>query len=265
MKRTITMILAFVLLFAFAACSAKQDADGQSAPSTSPQGDSSQSTDKVITFPDSYLEEAIRAALNKPQGDITVTDAQSLTTLDVSNADWDAMNAKGGGIKDLSGLEHFTNLTELHLDMNDIAEFTPLAALTKLETLSFNGVRVKDLSPLSGLTCMVNLTFNWSYAPDQGFDGYESLNFVRNMKQLEVLEAANAGIKDISALAGLPALWSAFIEQNQITDISPLAQVKGLKEFLIAENPITDYSSLEPVREVFPNLYSDFQPDVPLD
>lgn len=111
---------------------------------------------------------------------------------------------------------------------------------------------------------MINLTFNWSYAPDQGFNGYESLDFLKNMKNLEILSAQNAGIKDISAIAGLPKLWSAFIDQNQITDISPLAQVKSLKEFLIVGNPIVDYSSLEPVREVFPNLFTEFEPDVTL-
>lgn len=249
MKKLIIFIIAAALLLLFSACSAIG---------------SKQNSDTVITFKDAYFEEAVRKALNKSTGDITVTDAESLTKLDVSNADWDAMNAKGGGIKDISGLGYFINLTELHLDMNSIADLTPINSLKKLETLSFNGVRAKDLSPLSGLTSMINLSFNWSYAPDQGFNGYESLDFIKDMKRLEIISAQNAGLKDISALTGLPKLWSVFIDQNQITDISPLAQVKSLKEFLIAGNPIADYSPLEPVREVFPNLYAEFEPDVAL-
>ncbi|MEA5051488.1 MAG: leucine-rich repeat domain-containing protein [Oscillospiraceae bacterium] len=218
----------------------------------------------AVVFADALLEERVRTALGKPDGDITVAEAQTLTALDLSNADWDAMNALGGGIRDLGGLENFTNLTELCLDFNDIRDFSPLAGLTKLQTLTFCGVRPDDLSPLSGLTAMVTLRFNWSYAPDQGFYGWESLGFMENMKELEVFEARNAGIRDISALAGLPKLWSVFIEENLITDISPLADVRTLREFLIAGNPIEDYSCLEPVREVFPALYPDFQPDVAL-
>ena len=245
MKRKITILLAFVLLLALFGCSEKTD------------------TSAIITFPDHYLEEGIRLALNKPKGNITENDALSVTVLDLSNVDWDAMNAKNGGIKDLTGIEHFTNLVELHLDMNDIKDFTPLSQLIKLEVLTFNGVRVEDLSVLSNLTNMVFLGFNWSYAPDFGFEGYENLDFIKNMKNLEILSADNAGIKDISAIIELPKLWSLYIRNNLITDISPLSKVKTIKEFLIGNNPISDYSCLEPLKEVFPNI-SDFVPDVPL-
>jgi hypothetical protein len=219
----------------------------------------------AIEFTDPNLEDAVRAAMNKPEGDIAVADAEAVTVLNLANADWDAMNAENGGIKDLSDLKYFPNLTELHLDFNDIQSFEPLSSLTQLTVLTFNGARVDDLSPLSTLTKMVTLCFDWSYSPDGDFKGYGSLDFMRDMKDLEVFEAKKAGITDISVLTGLPKLWSVFIEENLITDISPLAQIKTIKEFLIAGNPIADYSVLEPVHEVFPNLWPDFQPDVDLD
>ena len=200
--------------------------------------------------------------MNKPEGDITVDDAAAVTMLNLSNSDWDAMNAENGGIKDLSDLKYFINLTELNIDYNDIQDLAPLSALTELQVLTFSAVRVKDLSPLASLTNMVFICFDWSYAPDQGFNGYENLDFVRGMKNLEIFEAKNAGIKDISGLVGLPKLWAVAITDNQITDITPLAQIKTLKEFQIGNNPITDYSVLEPMNEVFPSIPEDFQPDV---
>lgn len=108
---------------------------------------------------------------------------------------------------------------------------------------------------------MVTLGFSWSYAPDQGHYGYENIDFMADMKKLEVFEARNAGIKNITVLGELPKLWSVFISDNLITDISPLAKL-DLKEFSLANNPITDYSSITPIREVFPNLWTDFEPDV---
>lgn len=251
MKKLITVLLTFVLLLQLSACSGK------------PQSSDSSQIDEpvIIKFTDMYLEEGIRAAMNKLTGDITVSDAEMVTVLDLSNKDWDAMNAKNGGIKDICDLKYFTNLTELHLDLNDIQDLSPLSTLTQLSTLTFNGVRAKDLSPLKSLTNMVTLGFSWSYAPDQGHYGYENIDFMADMKKLEVFEARNAGIKDITVLGELPKLWSVFISENQIKDVSPLAKL-DLKEFSLANNPITDYSSIIPLREVFPNLWPDFKPDV---
>ena len=273
MKKSFSLFMLLVLGFSLFACTASakpventattQDVTEAPAETATPAPTATKAPE-VIHFTDAYLEETVRTVMNRPEGDITVADAEALNALDLRNADWDAMNAKSGGIKDISDLKYFKNLTELHLDFNDVQDLSPLSTLTKLKTLSFSAVRVSDLSPLAALTSMVNLTFDWSYAPDQGFDGYPSIEFVRGMKELENFAADNAGIVDISPLATLPKLTDIGIANNQITDISPIAQIKTLKQFSIQNNPISDYSALEPYREVFPNLYPEFQPDVDL-
>ena len=269
MKKRFSLFLLLVLVCLLSACSAgakpAEATDVTATPvATATPAPTATEAPEVIVFTDAYFEDAVRTALNKPEGDITVPEAQAVTVLDLRNADWDAMNAENGGIKDISDLKYFPNLTELHLDFNDVQDLSPLSGLPNLTMLSFNAVRVKDLSPLASLTKMVNICFDWSYAPDQGFNGYPNIDFVKSMPDLEIFEAKNAGLVDISPLVGLPKLWSVFVTGNQITDISPLAQIKTLKEFEIRENPITDYSALEPYHEVFPNLYSEFQPDVDL-
>lgn len=266
MKKLILVLLIVLLFSSIFACSASEDPVAPDAIEAPIETEVPATTEapEVIVFTDTYLEEAVRAAMNKPEGDITVDDAAAVTMLNLSNSDWDAMNAENGGIKDLSDLKYFINLKELNIDYNDIQDLAPLSTLTELQVLTFSAVRVKDLSPLASLTNMVFICFDWSYAPDQGFNGYENLDFVRGMKNLEIFEAKNAGIKDISGLVGLPNLWAVAITDNQITDITPLAQIKTLKEFQIGNNPITDYSVLEPMNEVFPSIPEDFQPDVPL-
>lgn len=267
MKRSICILSISVLLFSLVACAPSNQASTTTAPTNTlviTAAPVSTPSSEIIHFTDAYLEDAVRIAMNRPTGDITAAEAELVAVLDLSNQDWDSMNAEDGGIKDISDLKYFPNLTELHLDYNDLQDLTPLSTLTKINTLSFSAVRVNDLSPLATLTAMVNISFDWSYAPDQGFNGYETIDFVKDMKDLEIFEAKNAGIKDITPLASLPKLWSVFITDNQITDISPLAQIKTLKEFEIKNNPISDYSSLEPLHSVFPNLPAEFQPDVDL-
>lgn len=202
----------------------------------------------AVEFNDENLEAKIRAAMNKPQGDITKEEAAAVTSLDLSNNSFDDMNSKNGGIRNIGALQDFVNLKELNLSFNNIPDFSPLAGLTKLESLGFSGVPVKDLSPLKELTNMKCLVFDWNYSPEQGRNGY-NLDFMSQMKNLEIFEAKGAGIRDISVLGDLTKLWSVFLADNLITDISPLAKLTNLKELELSNNPITDYSPLKDIYE----------------
>ncbi len=76
---------------------------------------------QAVDIPDDNLRAAINAALGHGALD-TVNNGQllQLTTLDAS----------GRGIKDLTGLQGATNLTNLNLKNNQIASFAPVAGLT---------------------------------------------------------------------------------------------------------------------------------------
>ena len=89
---------------------------------------------QVVNIPDANLRARIEVLLSKNAGDaITVADMQTLTLLSAVNAD----------IRDLTGLEHATNLIWLELDYNAISDLTPLIPLTQL-----GGVYL-DNNPLS--------------------------------------------------------------------------------------------------------------------
>ena len=90
---------------------------------------------QVVNIPDANLRARIEVLLSKNAGDaITVADMQTLTLLSAVNAD----------IRDLTGLEHATNLIWLELDYNEISDLTPLIPLTQLAGLYL------DNNPLSG-------------------------------------------------------------------------------------------------------------------
>ena len=98
---------------------------------------------QTVNIPDANLRAVIERALNKPAG-ATITNAEiaTLTSLE------------GGrdNIRELTGLEFATNLTELHLRNNQLSDLSPLAGLTKLKWLNISESGVTDLSPLVGLT-----------------------------------------------------------------------------------------------------------------
>ena len=94
---------------------------------------------QTVEIPDPGLQAAIREALNKPAGEITVADMESLTELDAS------IFAPGRSyallIHSLEGLEAARNLTTLQLNGSQVFLFPSIA--------------VEDFSPLKDLTSLM--------------------------------------------------------------------------------------------------------------
>ncbi len=104
-------------------------------------GDRPGAAGKTVEIADSNLEEALREALEKPEGDLTVEELAGLEEL----------NAAGREIAGLGGLEHAVNLRSLNLYRNRIGDLSPLGGLVELETLLLPDNDIADISPLSGL------------------------------------------------------------------------------------------------------------------
>ncbi len=163
--------------------------------------------DELVNIPDSGLEQAVREALEIPEGDITVSDMARLDILD----------AEGREIENLAGLEHAVNLEELWLMDNYISDLTPLEELTGLVELGLLGNQISDLEPLEGL---VNLEF-------LGFWGNDITDIgpLAVLTSLDTLILRDNNISDLTPLQGLTNLEQLGLWGNQITDIEPLAAV----------------------------------------
>ena len=134
-------------------------------------------------FHDAALARRVRISLGlQEQAQIDVDQLKSFTNL----------KADSLGIKDLTGMQYFTNLQSLDLGRNQISDLAPLAGLTALESLRLNENKISDVSPLAGLT------------------GLKYLDLDRNV------------IAEVAPLASLVNLENLFLAQNMITDGTPL-------------------------------------------
>ena len=176
-------------------------------------------SDIALNIPDPNLRAAVESALRVASGaPIVASEMEALTRLEARNAN----------ISDLTGLEFATNLTELHLgpervanewrNSNAVKDLSPLAGLTQLTLLHLPGNSISDISPVADLT---NLTW---------------LNLWGN------------SISDIFPVAGLTKLTDFYLGDNNISDLSPLVANTGLGNgdtVNVKGNPLNFYTSIK--------------------
>lgn len=244
MKRVICCLTAAVLLFGTVGCAASV------APVTpdevAPDAAVTRAPTDAIVFDDPVLEALVREAIEKPEGDITLADAQAVAELELSQQGADPDQPY---IHSLSALEYFTNLTYLGLgyavqNASDPAapvDISPLAVLTKLTSLQMGGLVIDDLSAVSEMKNLVSLTV---------FNGEQPLDLtpLANLTNLQALTLRNNKIVDVSALSGLKNLIYLDLQGNEITNVAPLARLTGLNRLFLSGNLISDYSALVEVR-----------------
>ena len=176
MKRVFCCLMAVLVLFVAVGCAASiapvtPDESTQAPTATTPAPTAATpAPNDVIVFDDDALETYVRAAIGKPEGDITVADAQAVTELELSQMGVDKNQPY---IHNLTALKYFTNLTYLGLgyavqnadDPTAPVDISPLAGLTKLESLQMGGLVIDDLSAVANLKSLISLTvFNGEQA-----------------------------------------------------------------------------------------------------
>jgi len=159
-----------------------------------------------VSFPDTNLEQCVRTALDRPDGDILAEDLAQLLFLECQDM----------GIVTLTGLEHATTLADLSLFENAIEDISPLASLTQIRDLQLGKNKIKDVAALSGMSELrrLGLVNNQvsSLAPLASLTSLEWLNLDRNA----------FGDAELTHLGGLTNLRWLTIEHNGITNRSPL-------------------------------------------
>ena len=181
----------------------------------------------VPTFADPALEAGVRAALDlAPEESLTCGRVASLESLGVNAT----------GVRNLSGIENLTGLTELLVAQNAIEDLGPVAALTGLEYLDVRENSITDLSPLAGLTSMFALSFGHNQVSD--------LSPLRNMTQLEQLGGSHNRISDLTPLAGLETLLRLELYNNDIADLDPIVGLWALQTLDVGRNTVPDLSAL---------------------
>jgi hypothetical protein len=156
------------------------------------------------TFPDPNLRAAVREAVGKPVNSIGSIGFAQRSDL----AKLTKLQAGGKEIRDLTGLQYCTGLTELGLEGYLINDLTPVSNLTSLTRLDLSGNDIHDIRPLERLT------------------------------KLTTLDLSSNEINDLGPLGNLTKLVSLSLTWNNIGGISPLIQIKTLKTLVLYSNPL---------------------------
>ena len=238
---------------------------------------------QTVRMPDTNLAAVVRDALGlAPNAPITRQALQRLTFLDAQSYRVREITGREDGIKDLTGLEHATSLTELRLGSNDISNILPLARLTQLTELDLDYNQISNISPLTRLTQLKSLgiannpindflplgrltqlrdlTISVRRISDlrahvdlTQFNSLEiwgdgspisDLHLLGNLTQLTSLEVIGASVSDLSFLRDLTQLEGLSLWRNQISDLKPLAGLTQLEWLDLTDNQIRDISPL---------------------
>lgn len=141
--------------------------------------------DDFIYIPDKNLKAAlIKAGIDiDSNGEIDKSEAYSPCELNISRA----------GIKDITGLEEFTQLVYLDASENDISDITAIGKMTRLDTLFLRDNNISSAAPLKSLkeATYINIDYN----------NISDLTPFLSMPKLQYLSVANNKLKT-SVLAG---------------------------------------------------------------
>ncbi len=180
-------------------------------------------------FPDKNLETAIRGYLfdkKDPSKELSDDDLKKIFVLE----------AKGKGIKDLTGLDKCSNLELINLAQNELGELAPIKGLVNLQSLDLSHNHVSDATPLAGLTALQYLELSGNQIT--------SVEPLAGLTKLASLYLAENKLSDIAPLAKLERLSSLDLAKNQVSNLAPLTGFKGLSLIKLSDNAIEDIAPL---------------------
>ena len=152
-------------------------------------------TSEVVNFADANLEAAIREALDKRTGALTINDLASIR---------DTLDLSGKGISDITPLRHLKKLSTLYLDHNRITDISALKGLERLSHLYVGHNRISDLSALREIPNLTELTLDANQIKD--------VTSVRSLKRLMILSLSNNPVGDLRPISNMKSLWQLSID-----------------------------------------------------
>src|SRR5436190_10887221 len=168
-----------------------------------------------VFIPDPDLNDAIRAALQKPTGPLTEEDLLSLTNL----------NACCGNVSNREGLEAARNLIRLSLDRNQLTNFFLPGTFTNLSALDLSFNSLTNVSLPSGLTNLTTLLIQGNLLTN--------FNLPEGLTALERLNLDDNRLTSFTLPAGLMNLKNLNLAENQLTGLALPAGMTNLADLLL--------------------------------
>ncbi|TCI92192.1 leucine-rich repeat domain-containing protein [Tenacibaculum sp. M341] len=205
-----------------------------------------------IKFKDPVIEQIVRDALSKQDGEFTREELESITNLPLTDSTTPYYHAMDpyGLPETLSGLEYCKNLDianfygkSFRVPLRDI---TALKHLKKVTYLDLTNNQVSEVESIGHLTDLTYLSLAWNI-------GLRDITPLSNLNKLKTLNLTYTyGLKDLSALAPLTQLESLYMASAEfIEDASAIGKLTNLKKLIFDSNDIiTDFSFLENLTEM---------------
>lgn len=201
----------------------------------------------VMHFPDPNFEAGVRWNLQKPEGDIMVSDMLKI----------DRFGTMGMNVSSIEGIQYLLYASFIDLSYNQITDISPLLKLKKnLSQLILNGNTIKNLDILQqidiiDLLCedchLSNLDFINNMDLKMFFVGKNQISDIsplKNQVHIDYLRLNANNISDISALANLKNVETLDLSVNQIEDISVIKNLRKLQYLYLDANQISNISVL---------------------
>lgn len=255
MKKLGILLLCALLIFTLCACQKQSTSE---VKSTTPQGPDttikvtettteSVATD-VVTFKDKGLEKYIRESLQKPTGDILVSDMELLDRIDL----------RENTAYDLTGLEYAKNIHSASIIHCTVKSIAPLANIEGLPYLNISYSVVEEVPDSVNWKVMHTFSVIDSTIPNIDFlssvtslnmfthdlSDLTSLDPIINNRDLTSVDFSSSLVTDISPLKGLDKIEYLDFAQSQVDSLETLDTLTNLSVIDLSYNKITN---LEPL------------------
>lgn len=206
-----------------------------------------------LTFEEPLIEQAVRLALSKNDGDeVLEEELLSLTELyvfgDKAAANTETYEAYSdsfvandgkvskGNIRSLSDVEKLGNLRRLSLAYQNISDLTPLSQLVSLECIELKHNPIQDVSPLSRLPSLRSLAL---------FDtDVSDLTVLSGCSRLTNVDVGCTQITSMAALNGLESLQTLMIRKASLETLDGVGSHRMLEKLYLSETHLFDLTPL---------------------
>ena len=175
-------------------------------------------------LPDDYLEQAVKIIL---RGEFPPSHWwPHITELDFSDTE----------LADLTPLAQLSALESLDLRLTKVSDIYTLAHLTALQKLNLMSTQVSDITPLAHLTALESLNLRGTKVSD--------LTPLAHLTALESLDLMSTQVSDITPLAHLTALYSLDLSDIHVSDLTPLTHLTALQYLDLWNTQVIDLTPL---------------------
>lgn len=179
-------------------------------------------------FADASLESCVRELLYKsPSQQIMTDELWSILELVVPDT-----------VTTLEDLQYFVGLTSLTISCLPESDFSFLAQMPDLTTLTLNGCAMtsEQLTALSAATSLKQL-----YLSNCSLSTLAPLSA---LTQLEILDLSDNFVSDLTPLSSCTGLQELNLRSNGVSDVAPLATLTNLRVLNLSSNSLSNVSAL---------------------